>query len=282
MTDAPADVATPRLFGPFEVLGALELPHTSATDLYEGFYAGFYDDFTREERWDVERYVERAQAVEGTVLELACGSGRIALPLARAGVEVHAVDLAPDMLRLLARRLEAEEPAVAARVRVDRADMVDLTLYRRFGLAILGATSVCLLHESERRVAMFAAVARHLEPGGTLLFDFVATDPDTLRAQDGELIAVPAVSGSLKRFTLLGRRWLEDEGVQLVNFYSEVVDGEGATRRFLGSTVKTVLDEAMLVAEARRGGLEVVSVETVLEAPEEAGDEIRLVECRVR
>jgi SAM-dependent methyltransferase len=271
-----------RFFGPFATLRALDLPQTASSDLYEGFYAGFYDAFTRDEEWDVPRYVEAAQAAGGPVLELACGSGRLAIPLARAGCEVDALDLSGDMLRVLQRRLEREPEPVRRRIRTRTGDMTRLELDRRYRLAILGATSMCLLHRPEQRVAMFAGVRRHLDDGGRFLFDFAHTSPDSLRAQDAEVLALGGTSGALKRFTLLGRRWLPDEGVQLVNFYSEVIDPQGATRRFLGSTTKAVLDRDALVHELEQGGLELVRSELALPATGPAGDDIHLMECRPR
>jgi SAM-dependent methyltransferase len=269
-----------RLFGTFATLHDLDLPNTAASDLYEGFYAGFYDAFTREEQWDIPRYLDAARAAGGPVLELACGSGRIALPLARAGIEVDALDLSEDMLGVLRRRFEREPADIRRRVRPRVGDVTRLDLVRRYPLALLGATSICLLHRPEQRVEMFAGVRRHLAEDGRFLFDFAVTSPEVLRAQDSELLTIGGATGDLKRFTLLGRRWLPEDGLQLVNFYSEVVDGAGATRRFLGSTAKAVLDRDTLVDELEQGGLELVRDDLTLPARDEASEEIRLIECR--
>jgi len=268
-----------RFFGPFAVLHALDLPSSSASDLYEGFYAGFYDTFTRDEDWDVERYVQEARSAGGAVLELACGSGRIALPLARAGIEVHGIDLAPDMLKVLAKRAAAEPPEVGERIHSRVGDMTQLDLGRCFGLVVLGATSLCLLHTPAQRERLFASVAAHLADGGRFLFDMTITSPEQLRAQDDQLLTLPATSARFKRFTLLGRKWVPEDGLQLVNFYSEVVAADGATRRFLGSTAKAVLDSAPVVAELERAGLQLLAREPVLEPGDPTGDRIDLFTC---
>jgi SAM-dependent methyltransferase len=268
-----------RFFGPFAVIHALDLPSSSASDLYEGFYAGFYDTFTRDEDWDVDRYVQEARAIGGSVLELACGSGRIALALARAGIEVRGIDLAPDMLKVLAKRIAAEPPEVGERIHAEAADMTELQLDDRFGLVVLGATSLCLLHSAEQRERLFATVAEHLTDGGRFLFDMTITGPEQLRAQDDELLTLPAVSERFKRFTLLGRKWLPEDGMQLVNFYSEIVAADGATRRFLGCTAKAVLDRDAVVAELERSGLELLAQEPVLEPDDPSGDRIDLFTC---
>jgi hypothetical protein len=126
---------------------------------------------------------------------------------------------------------------------------------------------------------MFSSVAEHLSGDGRLLFDMTITGPEQLRAQDDRLLTLPAASERYKRFTLLGRRWLPDDGVQLVNFYSEVVAADGATRRFLGSTAKGVLDRDTVVAELERSGLRLLAQETVLAPGDPAGDRIDLLTC---
>jgi SAM-dependent methyltransferase len=280
-TTAPAPAADGlRFFGPFAALHALDLPQTAEGDLYEGFHASLYDVLTLPEQWDVERYLTESEGLDGPLLELACGSGRIALPLARAGREVHGLDLAEDMLGVLAKRAAAEDAETRARLHVGVADMTSFALEQRFGLIILGATSICLLHQPEQRVAMFTRVREHLAEGGRFLFDFSHLTPEALARQDGETVAVPAVGPNAKRFTLIGQQWLREENVQLVNFYSEMISGDGATKRFLGSTAKAVLDQDDLLAEAAQAGLHVDDVSSFLAAGPAEGEEIRLVSCR--
>src|SRR4051794_33599430 len=66
--------------------------------------------------YDVARHREIVRAAGGPVLELCCGTGRIAIPLARDGYQVTAVDVAPGMLRQFEANLRREDGAVAARV----------------------------------------------------------------------------------------------------------------------------------------------------------------------
>ena len=71
---------------------------------------------------------------EGGTLELACGTGRVLLPLARAGHEVVGLDLSPAMLARCRTRLAAEPAAVRERVRLVQADMTAFDVGRRFAL----------------------------------------------------------------------------------------------------------------------------------------------------
>lgn len=83
-------------------------------ELYDLEYADYKED--------VNFYVERARSTRGLLLELGCGTGRLTLPMARAGATVVGLDRAPAMVAELSRRLEGESPEVRARVQVRVAD----------------------------------------------------------------------------------------------------------------------------------------------------------------
>jgi SAM-dependent methyltransferase len=275
--DAPAAEEL-RFFGPFEAIRTLELPETSEGGLYDGFYAGFYDFLTWQDQYDLPTYLERARTHGSPLLELACGSGRLAVPLARAGFAVTAVDLERDMLRVLSRRLAGEAPEVRGRVTALRADMTTIALGRRFPLVVLGALSLCLLRTPDARRALFERVAEHLAPGGRFLFDYLDGSEEALRADDERVLTVPASAGDRKRFTLIGQRYYPEEGVQVVNFFSEVVDADGRTRRHLASTTKWVVDAELVRRELAGAGLEIESVEPIATLP--GGRTIRLVSAQ--
>ncbi len=65
---------------------------------YDHIDAAFYDYHSTGQEGDVEFYVAEAQAAGSTVLELGCGTGRISIPIAQAGVPVVGLDRAPAML----------------------------------------------------------------------------------------------------------------------------------------------------------------------------------------
>ena len=269
-----------RFFGLFSVLHELDLPATQAEDLYDGFNAGLYDVLTGADEFDVPHYLDAARRTGGPVLELACGSGRLAIPLARAGYDITGVDIAPDMLRLLRRRLLSEPPDVAARVRPLLADARTFEADRPHRLAIIGAMSICLLRSHAERVALFAAVRGALAPDGIFCLDYLQTSPAALRAQDAEVLALPQPGPRSTRVTLLGRRWIPDEAVQLVNFYTEDIDRLGRTRRHLGSTTKAIVGPE-LREQLREGGFEIESeITTQTLGAGKTAEQIRLLTCR--
>lgn len=133
---------------------------------------------------DIPFVVELAKSTGGRVLELGCGSGRLLLPLARAGLAVTGVDSSAAMLRLAEQRIAAEEPAAAARIRLVEGDMTSITLDDPpFDLALFGYNTFMHLSETEAIAALRRARAC-LRPGGTLLVDL--ENPFVLSAEGGE------------------------------------------------------------------------------------------------
>ncbi|MEX1142360.1 MAG: class I SAM-dependent methyltransferase [Thermoleophilaceae bacterium] len=113
---------------------------------------------------DVPLWRELAAESGGPVLDVGCGTGRVALDLAERGHEVTGVDADPVLVAALNAR--ASERALPARA--ETADARALALDRRFPLAIAPMQVVQLLGGSSGRAAMLASVARHLDPGGLL------------------------------------------------------------------------------------------------------------------
>jgi SAM-dependent methyltransferase len=136
---------------------------------------GLYDDA---ELYDLvsppdpamEHFYLQAGGTGRRVLELACGTGRFALPLAISGADVLGGDLSETMLTR-ARSAAAESGLGATFVRVD---MRDFHLGRMFDFVIVAANSLMHLHTLEDFARAFTAIGRHLAPNGKLLFDVFA------------------------------------------------------------------------------------------------------------
>jgi SAM-dependent methyltransferase len=125
-----------------------------------------------------------AREAAGPVLELACGTGRLAVPLARNGHEVVGLDASPAMLR--AARAKAR--AAGLEVALVEGDMRSFALPRRFGLVVVGCNSLAHLTGTEDLLACLAAVRRHLAPGGILAFDAVNPDLRALARAPSEAV----------------------------------------------------------------------------------------------
>jgi SAM-dependent methyltransferase len=137
-----------------------------------GVTAEFYDQLIPyRERGDIAFFVEMAQAANGPVLEVGCGTGRVLIPTARAGVEIVGLDLSPYMLDVCRANLAQEPPDVRARVQLVEGDMRDFALGRAFALATIPFRPFQHLTTAEDQMACLRAIHRHLAPGGRLILD---------------------------------------------------------------------------------------------------------------
>jgi SAM-dependent methyltransferase len=134
--------------------------------------ARFYDPWSRSVTEDVGFYVDHALEAGGPVVELAVGTGRIAIPIAQAGVSVIGVDSSQEMLAVA--REGAETAGVSDRLDLRLGDLRKPPVAERVLLAICPFRS--LLHmktEAEKLDALRAAHAL-LEPEGRFVFDVFA------------------------------------------------------------------------------------------------------------
>lgn len=147
------------------------MDQAGGSDTY-GFVADYYDHVVPyRERQDVDFYVQMARAFGEPVLEVGCGTGRILLPTARAGIEIVGLDLSASMMGVCRRRLQAEPAEVRSRVQLLEADMRDFHLGRRFALATIPFRAFQHLIEVEEQMSCLQALHRHLEPKGRLILD---------------------------------------------------------------------------------------------------------------
>ena len=127
-------------------------------DLVEGAYAtGDFLDFYKRQ---IARYGE-------PVLELACGSGRLTIPLAEAGVKITGLDISEEMLNLAT--LKASERGV--KIPIVRGDICSFNLGKEFKFIFIPAQSLTHLHKREEIEDCFSCVRRHLAEDGRFLVE---------------------------------------------------------------------------------------------------------------
>ena len=127
-------------------------------------------------------YRRLAARAGGAVLELACGTGRYAIPIARDGHAVVGLDSSAAMLA--AARTKAEAAGVAVEL-VD-GDMRDFALGRRFALVFIGTNSLLHLHTADDFARFFGCVRAHLQPGGRFAFDVFVPSARLLARPSGQ------------------------------------------------------------------------------------------------
>jgi ubiquinone/menaquinone biosynthesis C-methylase UbiE len=142
--------------------------------LFVEAYDAFYGSPAPQIAGDVAFYDRIAREVGGDILELACGTGRIALPLAQAGLHVTGVDRSEAMLTIARRKLAALSASLQERLTLVNQDMSALNLGRRFGFVFVPFRSFQHLLTIDLQRKSLAAIRRHLQPKGRLalhLFD---------------------------------------------------------------------------------------------------------------
>ncbi|PRB11783.1 daptide-type RiPP biosynthesis methyltransferase [Microbacterium sp. MYb62] len=193
-------------------------------DLYAGTGTDFYERLVGHDRAEIREVLALARHVEGPILDVAAGGGRLTIPLVRSGRRVTAIDLSDDMLAHL-RRAVPDHSMVECVV----ADMRDFSLGRRYELVIVGATSITLLDRAGRS-RLYANVHRHLAAGGVFAFTVAAgSSAATLTVPREEEIVVPGPDGD--EIYLFSQQMEEDGAARLVNWVraSDLVDGGEVT-----------------------------------------------------
>jgi SAM-dependent methyltransferase len=122
----------------------------------------------------------------GRALELGIGTGRVAIPLAARGVEVHGIDASPAMVE----RMRAKPGGDAIAVTIG--DMAEVPVEGQFALVFVVFNTFFQLYSQETQLRCFAHVADHLHPGGRFVIH--AFVPDTSRVEAGEHLAVKEAS----------------------------------------------------------------------------------------
>jgi SAM-dependent methyltransferase len=116
---------------------------------------------------DIPLYLDMARRYGGPILELACGTGRVTIPLAQAGFDVTGIDISRSMLNRA--RTKAEEAGVS--VKWLETDCRDFSLTQRYRLVLFPFNSLAHLHDIESIEKCFACVRAHLAPAGRFLID---------------------------------------------------------------------------------------------------------------
>lgn len=147
-------------------------------------WARIYDSVYSYVRDDVPFYVREAMESQGPVLELGCGTGRVTVPIARAGVNVVGIDFSEAMLAR-ARAKAAGLPKDAGDVSLLHADMRDFSLEQRFDLVIIPFRGLLALPTAEDQAKTLRNVRRHLSTGGRLIFSVFVPDLNML-VQDAD------------------------------------------------------------------------------------------------
>ena len=155
--------------------------------------AYYYDLEYSQVTSDLDFYHEMARQVgaQARILEVACGAGRVALPLLKADFRVTGLDNSPAMLELARQKLAAQPPQVQEKGRFIQADMRDFDLLaakgEQFDLIFIALNSFQHLLTQADQQAFLQNVRRHLAPVGLFIIDVVNPEEKESYPADGRL-----------------------------------------------------------------------------------------------
>ena len=148
-------------------------------------WAEVYDSVYSYVTEDIPFYVDEARRSGGPVLELGCGTGRVAIPIAQAGVNIVGLDFSPAMLRV-ARGKAAGLTGTGRPLTLVEGDMRDISLDQRFSLVIIPFRGFLALLTVDDQIQALDSIRRHLATDGRLIFSVFVPDLNML-LQEGDV-----------------------------------------------------------------------------------------------
>jgi SAM-dependent methyltransferase len=221
---------------------------------------------------DLPLWEELAAAAEGTVLDLGCGAGRLALHLARLGHEVVGIDTDPQLVDTLNSRARQEGlPAVAK-----QGDAATLSLDRRFALIIAGMQFANLLPEAARRSCL-ASIRAHLAPGAIAALALLG------EVDVGEPSSPPPLPDVSERdqwvYSSLPVGIDRVDGELVVRRLRQIVSPSGSLQEEPHTFRLFLVSPDRIEAEAREAGLVPAGRRQIEPTPDYVGSEVVLLEA---
>jgi len=218
---------------------------------------------------DLELWDELASRASGPILDLGCGTGRVALHLARRGQRVTAVDLDSNLLATLAER------AGQLPVETEIGDARELELPGNFELVLAPMQLVQLLDDAEQRIRCLRCIGTHLSPGGLAAFAIVESMPEPVdsasplpdtREVDGWVYSSLPVDAQV------------DDGSIRVRRLRQTVSPSGELADDLYEVCLRRLDAATLEDEAAEAGLRPAGRRAIPPTDDHVGSTVVLLE----
>lgn len=219
--------------------------------------ARLYDLDLEDDPGDLDLLIALAARANGPILELAAGTGRLAVPLAEAGHEVTGVDTDPAMLARARDRADAAGRDVARRVLLVDGDARSIRLGNAgaFTLAFVPLNSIFLMGSRADQAAVLGTLAAHLAPGGIAMVDAWLPSVEDLARYDGRLVLewvrLDPASGRLVTKSGSAVYDATSASVTLTTVFEEGLPGEPAIRWVRVDRMRLVSpDELAAFAEA--------------------------------
>lgn len=168
--DVNAYIARNAMYAPAEALQKTAMKPAAILPLF--FDGRHYDQKWQHLTADLPFWIKQATRYGDPVLELTCGTGRVALPLAKAGYRVTGIDISESMLAE-ARRKSSQEGIAVEWI---KADIREFDLGRKFPLVVFPFNTIAILWGLEDLEACLACVKSHLSEKGKFIVDVFNPD----------------------------------------------------------------------------------------------------------
>jgi ubiquinone/menaquinone biosynthesis C-methylase UbiE len=194
----------------------------------------FYDFFG--EKDDEKFYVEQAKKHGTTALEMGIGTARLAILLAREGIETWGLEKSPYMLKAAHKKIKKEEPDVQALLHLVSGNAIDFNLQQKFDFIYFPSCSFDHILEPRDQYKALRNIKRHLNPNGGYVFDLYVKKKNKLDKgwfiQKKELSKIMTIVRSGYYFTDFEKRIMS-----LDMWYEVVENGRVMERYFEASQV---------------------------------------------
>lgn len=192
-----------------------------------GFYgtiARFYDAENADKTDDIQMYFDLAQRYGGPIFEFGCGTGRVMIPLANQGYEIHGIDNEKNMLDI-AETYRNRSPKLQKNMHLYHGDVLHYTLDKKFPLVIVSYNGLMHFRERETQIAVLERLRGWMADDGLLVLDlpnagdvFATQETDAvmfertfLEPQTGHMVVQQSVSYLDRTAQLLRVTWIYDE-----------------------------------------------------------------------
>jgi len=167
------------------------------TGILAKLYDGLFDNFTE----DINFYTNLGRRVNTPILELGCGTGRLTLPLARAGCKVIAVDKQQDMLNILKEKMKKETQEVRKNIQIVKKDIrkFKYSFGYKFELILLPFNLFSHLVTQKDQLNTLKNIHKHISDKGLLVIDLNLPNAKEMIKEDGKIKFFYNISNALNK-----------------------------------------------------------------------------------
>jgi SAM-dependent methyltransferase len=229
-------------------------PRDGAADL-----ARYYDLDAIDLLDDLPIFLDLASTADGPILELAAGSGRLAVPMALAGHDLVCVDNDPAMLERahLGWASQADDDGPGS-LETIAGDMRTFRSETRFGFVFVAINTLLLMPDDASRLAVLETAAANLQPGGLLVIDVLDRTAEEIDDYDGrvllEWMRIDRETGEQVTKSMSARHDPDDDTITLVQIFDAFPQSGGAVRRVARTDVLHLIDATRWQALTERAG----------------------------